>query len=217
MFYSSEAKAEENAKRIMKLSQENEACIRRLQILEHEGAHVEEYICGKISSSMSVVSAETVGTAGSVQTSSTWSSIFRAYGWTMEDGQLEKLDLVPSSLDGDTEVPAWLAQDPLPAFFTAQLRHDSDEKNEKFEALLTLTEEEKETDEMKSEYEKNFNTLFPILPHKHNLSYSKSLQIGDASSAVPASTSSSSPFLGSPPYDHGRLIADINAISSNIS
>lgn len=208
MYYSSEAKAEENAKSIRKLSQENEACIKRLQRLEHEGAHVEEHSCGKISSSMSVVSAETVGTAGSVQTSSTWSSIFRAYGWTMEDGQLEKLDLVPSSLDGDTEVPAWLAQDPLPAFFTAQLRHDSDEKNEKIEALLTLTKEE---------YEESFNTLFPIPPHKHNLSYSKSLQIGDASSAVPASTSSLSPFLGSTPYDHGRLIADINAISSDIS
>ena len=210
----------------MKLSQENEPCIKRLQRLEHEGAHGEEHICGKISSSMSVVSAETVGTAGSVQSSSTWSSIFRAYGWTMEDGQLEKLDLVPSSLDGDTEVPAWLAQDPLPAIFTSRYRHDSDEKIEKAEALLAITEEEKEEDEMRSKYEMEFeialqkytqNTLFPMSFGKHTLSYSKSLQIGDASSPAAASTSSLSPFLASPPYDHGRLIADINAISSNIS
>ncbi len=137
----------------MELSQKNEACIKRLQMLEDKGAHVEEHVRGKISSSMSVVSAETAGTAGSVQSNSTWSSIFRAYGWKTQkdeeppaksaksrflvdkewdlcgigghamlqirdpkvgDGQLEKLGLVPSVLDGldeNTKVPAWLAQD----------------------------------------------------------------------------------------------------------
>ena len=167
----------------MELSQKNEACIKRLQTLENEGAHVEEHIRGKISSTMSVMSAETVGTAGSIQSNSTWNSIFRAYGWKIqkdeepptdnlkfcfgpvreqelcgigghallqvrdtkvEDGQLEKLDLVPSVLDGETKVPAWLAQDSLPAFFTSRLRHRSDEKVEKADALVALIEERME-------------------------------------------------------------------------
>lgn len=159
-------------------------------MLENEGAHVEEHIWGKISTSMSVVSAETVGTAGSVQSSSTWSSIFRAYGWKnpkdkkppdenaksrfgllkeqellcgigghallqvrdpkAENGQLEKLDLVPSILDGDTKVPAWLAQDSLPAFFTSRVRHHSDEKFAKAEALIAVVEEEMKKDDMKT-------------------------------------------------------------------
>ena len=167
----------------MELSQKNEACIKRLQILENEGAHVEEHVRGKISSSMSVMSAETAGTAGSVQSNSTWNSIFRAYGWKvqrdeeppaehakfvlrpvkeqelcgigghcdpkMEDSQLEKLDLVPSILDGNTKVPAWLAQDSLPAFFTSRLRNRSDEEAEKDDALITLIEERREKYEMR--------------------------------------------------------------------
>ena len=129
------------------------------------------------------MSAETVGTAGSIQSNSTWNSIFRAYGWKVqkdeepptdnaksflrpvkeqercgigghallqvcdskvEDGQLEKLDLIPSILDGSTKVPAWLAQDSLPAFFTSRLRHLSDEEAEKADALITLIEEQEE-------------------------------------------------------------------------
>lgn len=172
----------------MELSQKNEACIKRLQILETEGAHVEEHVRGKISSSMSVMSAETAGTAGSVQSNSTWNSIFRAYGWKVqrdeepaaehakfvlrpvkeqelcgigghallqvcdpkvEDSHLEKLDLVPSILDGNTKVPAWLAQDSLPAFFTSRLRHRSDEEAEKDDALITLIEERREKYEMR--------------------------------------------------------------------
>ena len=167
----------------MELSQKNEACIKRLQMLENEGAYVEEHSRGKISSSMSVMSAETVGMAGSIQSNCTWNSIFRAYGWKLEkdeepptdnakfvlrpvkeqelcgigghallqvcdskveDGQLEKLDLVPSILDGNTKVPAWLAQDSLPAFFTSRLRHRSDEETEKADALITLVEEREE-------------------------------------------------------------------------
>ena len=179
----------------MKLSQKNEACIKRLQMLENEGAHVEEHVRGKISSNMSVVSSETVGTVGSVQSNSTWNSIFRAYGWEIqkdeelpadnakpcfravkeraveervveervveeeelcgmgdyvllqfrdhkvEDGQLEKLGLVPSTLDGDTKVPEWLAEDSLPLCFTSHLRHQSDgeaEKKEEMEEAETI-------------------------------------------------------------------------------
>ena len=161
-------------------------------MLENEGARVEEHICGKISTSMSVVNAETAATAGSVQSSSTWSSIFRAYGWTtqkdekfsfddanscfgvikeevlrgigghallqvrdpkVEDGQLKKLDLVPSSSDGNTEVSAWLAQDNLPAFFTPRLRYDSYNKAEKAKALIAVIEEEMKKDELETEDE----------------------------------------------------------------
>ena len=50
--------------------------MKRLQILEHEAAYVKDGPRDKISSTTSVV------TAGSVQSNSTWSSIFRAYGWT---------------------------------------------------------------------------------------------------------------------------------------
>ena len=178
----------------MKLSQENEACIKRLQMLENEGAHVEEHVRGKISSTMSVVSAETAGTAASIQSNSTWNSIFRAYGWTLqkdqkpptdnaksdfglakkqeqdlelsgigghallqirdpkvEDGQLEKLDLVPSSLDGNTKVPAWLDQDSPHNFLVPRLRHPSDEKADRSEALLAIIDEEMKRDEMKAE------------------------------------------------------------------
>ncbi len=166
----------------MELSQKNEACVKRLQTLENEGAHVEEHVRGKISSSMSVVSAETVGTAGSVQSNSTWNSIFRAYGWKtqkdeeipadnakscswmvkarvvkeqdlcgigehaflqfrdykIEDNPLEKIDLVPSTLDGNTKVPAWLAQDSLPLSFTSRLRHLSDGEAEALVHNLTI-------------------------------------------------------------------------------
>ena len=158
----------------MELSQKNEACVKRLQMLENEGAHVEEHVCGKISSSMSVMSAETAGTAGSVQSNSTWNSIFRAYGWEIQkdevpsveeakswsstdeeldlcgigghefpgggrwikDGELEKLGLFPSilaGLDGDKDIPAWLAQDPPPDFSKAGVRLRADEKRRRLE------------------------------------------------------------------------------------
>ena len=167
----------------MELSQKNEACIKRLQMLENEGAHVEEHVRGKISSSMSVMSAETGGTAGSIQSNSTWDSIFRAYGWKIqkeeepptdnakfcfgpvkeqelcgiggheflqvrdskvEDGQLEKLDLVPSILDGETKVPAWLAQDSPLDFSMSGFRHRSEKKAERAHALIALMKERKE-------------------------------------------------------------------------
>ena len=178
----------------MKLSQENEACIKRLQMLENEGAHVEEHVRGKLSSTISVVSAETAGTAASLQSNSTWNSICRTYGWTLQkdqkpptdnaksysglakkqeqdlelsgigghsllqirdpkmgDGQLEKLDLVPSSLDGNTKVPAWLDQDSPHNFLVPRLRHPSDEKVDRSEALLAIIDEEMKRDEMKAE------------------------------------------------------------------
>ena len=151
-------------------------------MLENEGAHVEEHVRDRISSSMSVVSAETVGTAGSVQSNSTWNSIFRAYGWKVhkqeepptsdakiclgtvkeqelrgigghallqsrdtkvEDGQLERLDLVPS-IYGNTKVPAWLAQDSLPPFFRYRPVEKAEKFDEKFDALFALMEEGKE-------------------------------------------------------------------------
>ena len=148
-------------------------------MLENKGAHVEEHARGKISSTMSVVSAETAGTAASIQSSSTWSSIFRAYGWTIqkdekasfgdavscsgvineeelcgigghtEDTQLETIDFAPSILDGNTKVPAWLAQDSLPAFFPSRVGHHPDEKSEKAKALIAVIEEGMREDEMK--------------------------------------------------------------------
>ena len=166
----------------MELSQKNEACIKRLQMLENEGAHVEEHVRGKISSSMSVMSAETVGTTGSIHSNSTWSSIFRAYGWKIqeeeeaptdnakfcfgpvkeqelcgidrhaflqvrdskvEDGQLEKLDLVPSILDGETKVPAWLAQDSWLDFSMSGSRQRSEKKAERVDALIKELMEER--------------------------------------------------------------------------
>ena len=268
IFYSSDTKAEENAQSIMRLSQENEACIRRLQMLENEGAHVEEHLRGKISSTMSVVSAETAGTAASIQSNSTWNSIFKAYGRTIqkdqkpstdnarsyfwvatkqeqdlelsgigghallqtrdhkvEDGQLERLDLVPSSLDGNTKVPAWLDKDSPHNFLVSRLGHPSDEKAERAEALLAIiddemkdeikaedwmdTEDDMETgEEMESEDEMESGiiirkldpkTSFPISSGKHALSYSESLQVGDPSCPVPAPTSSWPPPPDSPP------------------
>ena len=101
-----------------------------------------------MSDTISVFSAETVATAGSVQSNSTWTSIFRAYGWKMEkeeeppadnaetrswvgeeqglrgigghaeNDRLEKLDLGPLILDGNTKVPGWLADDSLPLCLT---------------------------------------------------------------------------------------------------
>lgn len=254
----------------MKLSQENEACIRRLQMLENEGAHVEEHVRGKISSTMSVVSAETAGTAASIQSNSTWNSIFKAYGWTIqkdkkpatdkaksyfglateqeqdfklrgigghallqirdpkvEDGQLEKLDLVPSSLDGNTKVPAWLDKDSPHNFLVSRLGPPSDEKAERAEALLAIMDDEMKKDEMKAgdwmdteddmetgeemesedEMESGIiiqkldrKTSFPTSSRKHTLSYAESVQVGDPSCPVPAPTSSSPPYPGSPPY-----------------
>lgn len=170
----------------MELSQKNEACIKRLQMLENEGAHVEEHIPGKISSSMSVMSAETVGTAGSVQSNSTWSSIFRAYGWKLQEdeepptdnakfdfgqvkerelyrthdipllqvrdskvehGQLEKLELVPSTSDGDAIILGWPNNAP-PDFSMSGLSYRDQKLAEKVDALIALIEEREEKDEI---------------------------------------------------------------------
>ena len=106
-YYSSDTKADENAKNIMELSQKNEACIKRLQMLENEGAPVEEHVHGKISSSMSVMSAETVGTAGSVQSNSTWNSIFRAYGWEVQKDEGAPPEDAESDWSTDEEPVLW--------------------------------------------------------------------------------------------------------------